>query len=149
MLIVKQICPRSSQMLRDNFNECSTSLKWNKDRVRELETKLTSLQEELHLTKEAASANEEQLSAELSTVNKLVKLYKESSKEWSQKAGDLDGVIKALEEAADLKLKLEKCEAEIERSRKENELKLLPSNFSSETYVTLNYFRALSECVVF
>ncbi|PON44121.1 Nucleoprotein TPR/MLP [Parasponia andersonii] len=144
------------------LDECSISLKWNKDRVRELETKLTSLQEELLLTKEAASSNEEQLSAELSTVNKLVELYKESSEEWSRKAGDLEGVIKALEthlgqvqndykerlerevsarqqfekEAADLKIELEKCEAEIERSRKENELKLHPlSNFTIETWM--------------
>lgn len=32
-----------------------------------------------------------------SQVNKLVELYKESSKEWSKKAGELEGVIKALE----------------------------------------------------
>ncbi|XP_062093054.1 nuclear-pore anchor [Humulus lupulus] len=144
------------------LEECSTSLNWNKERARELETKLTSLQEELCSTKDAASANEEQLSAELSTVNKLVELYKESSEEWSKKAGDLEGVIKALEthldqvqndykerlenevsarqqfekEVTDLKLKLEKCEAEIERSRKENELKLLPlSNFTTEAWI--------------
>lgn len=30
-------------------------------------------------------------------VNKLVELYKESSEEWSRKAGELEGVIKALE----------------------------------------------------
>lgn len=30
-------------------------------------------------------------------VNKLVELYKESSEEWSKKAGELEGVIKALE----------------------------------------------------
>ncbi|GMN60733.1 hypothetical protein TIFTF001_029810 [Ficus carica] len=144
------------------FDECSSSLKWNKDRVRELEMKLTSLQEELHATKDASSTNEEQLSAELSTVNKLVELYKESSEEWSKKAGDLEGVIKALEthlsqvqndykeklekevsarqqfekEAADLKLKLDKCEAEIETSRKANELNLLPlTNFTTETWI--------------
>lgn len=29
--------------------------------------------------------------------NKLVELYKESSEEWSRKAGELEGVIKALE----------------------------------------------------
>ncbi|KAG6675327.1 hypothetical protein I3842_15G095500 [Carya illinoinensis] len=141
-------------------NECSSSLQWNKERVRELETKLTSLQEELCSSKHTAAANEDRLSAELSTVNKLVELYKESSEEWSKKAGELEGVIKALEthlsqvendykerlekevsarcqfekEAADLKAKLEKCEAEIESSRKSNELNLLPlSNFSTET----------------
>ncbi|KAB1204460.1 Nuclear-pore anchor [Morella rubra] len=149
------------------FNESSGSLQWNKERVRELEAKLTSLQEELHSSKDAAAANEEQLSAELSTisklsnkkywffalanrnknaalhvdygrlwwishvvsretknstifsfmgkddqfkvhvalgspgisdeVNRLVELYKESSEEWSRKAGELEGVIKALE----------------------------------------------------
>ncbi|KAF4389040.1 hypothetical protein F8388_026769 [Cannabis sativa] len=154
-------CARLSQAERQ-LEECSTSLNWNKERARELETKLKSLEEELRSTKDAASANEEQLSAELSTVNKLVELYKESSEEWSKKAGDLQGVIKALEthldqvqndykerlekevsarqqfekEVADLKLKLEKCEAEIERSRKENELKLLPlSNFTTESWI--------------
>lgn len=30
-------------------------------------------------------------------VNKLVELYKECSEEWSRKAGELEGVIKALE----------------------------------------------------
>ncbi|KAM3731717.1 hypothetical protein ACB098_11G003200 [Castanea mollissima] len=145
------------------FNECSTSLQWHKERVRELEMKLTSLQEELCSSKAAAAANEERLSAELSTVNKLVELYKESSEEWSLKAGELDGAIKALEtqlsqvendykerlekevgarnqfekEAAELKEKLQKCEADIESSRKSNELNLVPlSNFSSETWMT-------------
>ncbi|CAN6689128.1 unnamed protein product [Malus baccata var. baccata] len=144
------------------FNDCSSSLKWNKQRVSELEAKLTSLQEELHSSKDAAAANEERLTAELSTLNKLVELYKESSEEWSKKAGELEGVIKALEthliqvkndykeklervesarnqfekEAADLKAKLEKCEAEIEASRKSNELNLLPlSSFSTEAWM--------------
>ncbi|KAK9937314.1 hypothetical protein M0R45_014113 [Rubus argutus] len=140
------------------FNDCSSSLNWNKERVRELEAKLSSLQEELCSSKDAAAANEERSNAELSTVNKLVELYKESSEEWSKKAGELEGVIKALEthlnqvendykerlerelsarnqfekEAADLKTKLEKCEAEIEASRKANELSLLPLNSSSK-----------------
>lgn len=145
------------------FNECSSSLQWHKERVRELEMKLTSLQEELCSSKAAAAANEERLSAELSTVSKLVELYKESSEEWSGKAGELEGVVKALEthlsqvendykerlekevgarnqfekEAAELKEKLEKCEADIESSRKSNELNLVPlSNFSSETWMT-------------
>ncbi|XP_050104542.1 nuclear-pore anchor-like isoform X2 [Malus sylvestris] len=144
------------------FNDCSSSLKWNKQRVSELEAKLTSLQEELHSSKDAAAANEDRLTAELSTLNKLVELYKESSEEWSKKAGELEGVIKALEthlnqvkndykeklervesarnqfekEAADLKAKLEKCEAEIEASRKSNELNLLPlSSFSTEAWM--------------
>lgn len=144
------------------LNQCSSSLQWHKERVRELEMKLTSLQEEFSSSKDAAAANEERLSAELSTVNKLVELYKESSEEWSRKAGELEGVIKALEthlsqvendykerlekevaarnqfekEAADLKAKLEKCEADIESSRKSNELNLLPlSNYSSEIWM--------------
>ncbi|XP_024018829.1 nuclear-pore anchor isoform X2 [Morus notabilis] len=145
------------------FDECSSSLKWNKDRVVGLEMKLTSLQEELRSTKEVAAANDEQLSAELSIANKLVELYKESSEEWSKKAGDLEGVIKALEthlsqvqndyserlekevsarhqfekEAAELKVKLDKCEAEIETSRKANELNLLPlTNFTTQTWIS-------------
>ncbi|OAY26505.1 nuclear-pore anchor [Manihot esculenta] len=134
------------------FNDCSSSLKWNKERVKELELKLTSLQEELCSSKDAAAANEKRFSAEISTINKLVELYKESSEEWSRKAGELEGVIKALEthlsqvendykerlerevsernqlekEAADLKNKLEKCESEVESNRKANELNLLP-----------------------
>ncbi|KAM1792252.1 hypothetical protein ACFX12_036128 [Malus domestica] len=144
------------------FNDCSSSLKWHKQRVGELGDRLTSLQEELHSSKDAAAANEERLTAELSTLNKLVELYKESSEEWSKKAGDLEGAIKALEthlnqeendykerleraefarnqlekEAADLKVKLEKCEAEIEASRKSTELNLLPlSSFSTEAWM--------------
>lgn len=136
------------------FSESSSSSKRSMERVKELELKLTSVQEELCSSRDAAAANEERLSAELSTVNKLVELYKESSEEWSQKAGELEGVIKALEthlsqvendykerlekeisarkqlekEAGDLKDKLERCEADIESSRKTNELSLLPFN---------------------
>lgn len=136
------------------FNESSSSSKRSMERVKELELKLTSVQEELCSSRDAAAANEERLSAELSTVNKLVELYKESSEEWSQKAGELEGVIKALEthlsqvendykerlekeisarkqlekEAGDLKGKLERCEVDIESSRKTNELSLLPLN---------------------
>ncbi|EXB82937.1 hypothetical protein L484_003798 [Morus notabilis] len=109
-LISAAACPQISTAQRQ-FDECSSSLKWNKDRVVGLEMKLTSLQEELRSTKEVAAANEEQLSGELSIVcstrdlsilgekmaNKLVDLYKESSEEWSKKARDLEGVIKALE----------------------------------------------------
>ncbi|CAL5321269.1 unnamed protein product [Camellia sinensis] len=130
--------------LERKLNESLSSLKWNKDRVMEQEMKLTSLQEELSSSKDAAAANEERYSAEISTVTKLVELYKESSKEWSKKAGELEGVIKALDthlsqvengykerlekeisarkefekEAVYLKEKLEKCEAEVENSRK-------------------------------
>ncbi|XP_038887700.1 nuclear-pore anchor isoform X2 [Benincasa hispida] len=114
--------------------------------------KLTSAQEELCSSRKMAAENEERLCAEISTVNKLVELYKESSEEWSKKATELEGVIKALEthlsqiesdykeklakeesqrnrleeEATDLKMKLEKCEAEIELTRKKNELTLFP-----------------------
>ncbi|KAH0876245.1 hypothetical protein HID58_073607 [Brassica napus] len=80
-----------------NYNECSSSLNWHKERLRELEAKITSLQEELSSCKVAAAATEEQYNAELSTANKLVELYKESSEEWSRKAGELEGVVKALE----------------------------------------------------
>ncbi|WZZ67059.1 hypothetical protein YC2023_078429 [Brassica napus] len=140
-----------------NYNECSSSLNWHKERLRELETKITSLQEELSSCKDAATTTEEQYSAELLTANKLVELYKESSEEWSRKAGELEGVIKALEarlsqvesgfsceilssvfdywevvsENEDIKQKLEKCEAEIEKTRKTDELTLIP--FSSFT----------------
>ncbi|TKY49466.1 Nuclear-pore anchor [Spatholobus suberectus] len=144
------------------FSECSKSLQWNKDRVRELEMKLKSVQEELISAKDAAAANEEQLSAELSTVNKLNGLYKESYEECSKKAADLEGVIKAMEshlkqveddykeklekelsarkqvekEATDLKEKLEKCEAEIEKRKKTNELSNLPlSSFTTESWL--------------
>ncbi|XP_068499326.1 nuclear-pore anchor isoform X2 [Phaseolus vulgaris] len=144
------------------FNQCSQSLQWNKDRVRELEMKLKSVQEELISAKDAAAVNEEQLSAELSTVNKLNELYKESSKELSKKTTDLEGVIKALEsdlkqvedhykgklekelsarkqvekEVTDLKEKLEKCEAESEARKKTNELNNLPlSSFTTESWI--------------
>ncbi|THF95651.1 hypothetical protein TEA_015261 [Camellia sinensis var. sinensis] len=152
-------CTRLSQLER-KLNESLSSLKWNKDRVMEQEMKLTSLQEELSSSKDAAAANEERYSAEISTVTKLVELYKESSKEWSKKAGELEGVIKALDthlsqvengykerlekeisarkefekEAVYLKEKLEKCEAEVENSRKASELNLLPlSTYTTET----------------
>ncbi|CAH8330190.1 unnamed protein product [Eruca vesicaria subsp. sativa] len=134
------------------YNECSSSLNWHKERLRELEAKISSLQEELSSCKDAAATTEEQYNAELSTANKLVELYKESSEEWSRKAGELEGVVKALEvrliqveseykdrlekdlstkeqlvkENEDLKQKLEKLEAEIEKTRKTNELTLLP-----------------------
>ncbi|KAA8523384.1 hypothetical protein F0562_009807 [Nyssa sinensis] len=144
------------------YNESLSSLKWNKDRVMELEEKLTFVQEELCSSKDAAAANEDRLSAEISTVTKLVELYKESSEEWSKKAGELEGVIRALEthlsqiendykgrldkevsarkefekEAAFLKEKLEKCEAELETTRKGSELNLLPlSSSNTEIYL--------------
>ncbi|KAK8705798.1 hypothetical protein V6N13_049389 [Hibiscus sabdariffa] len=148
--------------IEKQYNECSSSLNWHKERTKELETKLTSLQEELCSSKEVATANEERFSAELSIANKLVELHKESSEEWSNKAGELEGAIKALEmhlrqvqddckdrlekeasakkqvekEMADLKEELEKCKAEIQAGRKENELNLLPlGNFTTETWI--------------
>ncbi|ERN04211.1 hypothetical protein AMTRI_Chr08g209850 [Amborella trichopoda] len=133
------------------LNQCTGSLKWNKERVKELEERLAAAQEELCSSKNTAAAKEEQFSAEIVTATRLVELYKESSEEWSKKAGELEGVIKALEthsnqveddykeklerqttlknelekEAASLKEKLEKCEQDIENARKENELDLL------------------------
>ncbi|KAL2330957.1 hypothetical protein Fmac_018538 [Flemingia macrophylla] len=98
-----------------------------------------------------------------SVVNKLNELYKESSEEWSKKAADLEGVIKAMEshlkqvengysetlekelsarkqvekEAADLKEKLEKCEAELETRKKNTDemSNLLPGSFTSELWL--------------
>ncbi|KAK3034319.1 hypothetical protein RJ639_032659, partial [Escallonia herrerae] len=90
-------------------------------------------------------------------VTKLVELYKESSEEWSKKAGELEGVVKALEthsnqveneykerlekevaarqefekEAVSLREKLEKCEGELESIRNANEVNLLPFSFSA------------------
>ncbi|KAF7822471.1 nuclear-pore anchor [Senna tora] len=155
------------------FSECSKSLQWNKDRVRELEMKLKSMHEELISAKDAAAAKEERLYTELSTVNKLNELYKESSEEWSRKAAELEGVIKAMEqthlkqveddykerlekessarkqvekEASDLKAKLETCEAEIQRSKK-NELNLVPlSSFNPEPPVPPNSGDRLHNC---
>ncbi|KHN48848.1 Nuclear-pore anchor [Glycine soja] len=148
--------------MQRQFGESSKSLQWNKDRVRELEMKLKSVQEELISAKDVAAANEEQLSAELSTVNKLNELYKESSEEWSKKAADLEGVIKAMEshqkqveddykeklekelsarkqvekEATDLKERLEKCEAEIETRKKTDGVNNLPlSSFATESWM--------------
>ncbi|GAA0149677.1 primary active transporter [Lithospermum erythrorhizon] len=141
------------------FNETSSSLKWHKERVKELESNLESLQKEFLSSKDAAAVTEDQYSAELTTVTKLVDLYKESSEEWSKKAGELEGVIKALEthsnqvendykekleteltarkeyekEANSLKEKLAACEVELERSRKESESKTFSLTFTTET----------------
>ncbi|KAL8166555.1 hypothetical protein V2J09_008054 [Rumex salicifolius] len=154
-----------SAKLRDvekQYEESSKSIKWYKERVSELEMKLTSLQEDLCSTKDSAATNEERYVAEISTVSKLVELYKESSEEWSKKAGELEGVVKAMEmhlsqlqnehkenvekevalrkeaekEVAELKEKLVKCEAEIESHRKAREMRILPlSSFSKEGWV--------------
>ncbi|KAL6544651.1 hypothetical protein OROMI_023513 [Orobanche minor] len=79
------------------LKESSSSLTLHKDRVRELEEKLASMETELVSTKDAAAAAEGRFSAEISTMTKLVDLYKESYAEWSKKAGELEGVIRALE----------------------------------------------------
>ncbi|XP_071905571.1 nuclear-pore anchor isoform X2 [Coffea arabica] len=145
-----------------NWNETSSSLKWNKDRVKELESKLASLEQELLSGKDAAATIEKQFSSEISTWKKLVDLYKESSEEWSKKAGELEGVVKALEthlvqveddykqrleseasarkeiekEADCLKENFEKCAAELESFKRKDDLKPLPlSSFTSELWV--------------
>ncbi|KAG0470649.1 hypothetical protein HPP92_017349 [Vanilla planifolia] len=95
---------------------------------------------------------EADLTGKIAEVNKLAELYKGSSEEWSKKAGELEGVIKALEthlnqvaddykeklekesslrkdlekESDNLRMQLEKCEAELESTRKANEFSLLP-----------------------
>lgn len=138
--------------LERQVKEYSSSLNHSKERVKELELRVKSLEEDLRSSKDIAATNEEHFNAELATVNKLVELYKASSEEWSKKAGELEGVIKALEthliqveddykeklekqaslrkdlekEVTDLKIKLEKCEAELENTRKANESSLLP-----------------------
>lgn len=146
-----QMSARIADLERE-LRESSVSLKRRKERVAELEQRVTYLEKELLKSKETAATNEQRLSAELATVSKLVGLYKESSGEWSKKAGELDGVIKALEthltqveddyneklekevsirnklekEAAEMREKLEKREMEIENVRKSSELSLLP-----------------------
>ncbi|KAL7142917.1 hypothetical protein ABFS83_08G156600 [Erythranthe nasuta] len=148
------------------LKDSSSSFKYHKDRVKELEEKLSSMERELLSTKEATATAEEHFTAEISTVTKLVDLYKESSEEWSKKAGDLEGVIKALEthldqvvseykdrlekevsatkelekqESADLKEKLQTCEAELENLRKGNELIPLPmSSFTTDSFRLAN-----------
>nr|XP_016471043.1 PREDICTED: nuclear-pore anchor-like [Nicotiana tabacum] len=136
------------------FNECDRCLKRKEEQVREMELKFTSLEHDLLTSKDVVAAKEEQMSGEIATLNKLVELYKESSEEWSKKAGELEGVIKALEshgnqiendykerlekevsakkeleeEVACLKNKLVKSEAEL-KIRGEDTLKLLPLNY--------------------
>ncbi|KAL8470223.1 hypothetical protein ACS0TY_032908 [Phlomoides rotata] len=144
------------------MKESSSSLKFYKDRVRELEEKLSSTERELLSTKDASAAAEEHSSAEISTVTKLVDLYKESSEEWSKKARELEGVIKALEthlnqveseykdklekevssrkeiekEATDLKEKLQNSILELDNLKKGNELKDLPlSSFTFDSWL--------------
>ncbi|KAH6764476.1 hypothetical protein C2S51_015725 [Perilla frutescens var. frutescens] len=138
--------------VEQKLKESSNSLNFHKDRVRELEDKLSLIERELLSTKDDAAAAEERSSAEISTVTKLVDLYKESSEEWSKKAVELEGVIKALEthlnqveseykdklekevsarkevekESADLKDKLQSSQTELENLKRGNELQHLP-----------------------
>ncbi|CAL5055819.1 unnamed protein product [Urochloa decumbens] len=138
--------------LEREISESSSSLRRGKERISELEQRISYMEKELCSTKDAAAANEQRLAAELSTVMKLAELHKESSEEWSKKAGELEGVIKALEthltqvedeykeklekealsrrdlekEASTLKQKLEKCEFDLENTRKSSELSLIP-----------------------
>jgi len=138
--------------MEKQYNECSISLTREKERVRELETKLDSMHQQLCSAKDEASSAEQRYLVEISTTSKLVDLYKESSEEWSKKSGELEGVIKALEthltqleseykdklekeaaarkeaekESIELKDKLSRCEAELEASRKASELDVLP-----------------------
>ncbi|WVZ73804.1 hypothetical protein U9M48_022072 [Paspalum notatum var. saurae] len=116
--------------LEREISESSSSLRRSKERISELEQRLSYMEK----------------------VMKLAKLHKESSELWSKKAEELEGVIKALEthltqvedeykekleketlsrrdhekEAANLKQKLEKCEFYLENIRKSNELSLIP-----------------------
>ncbi|XP_042060222.1 nuclear-pore anchor-like [Salvia splendens] len=140
------------------LKESANSLKFHKDKARELEEKLASMEIELLSTKDAAAAAEQRSSAEISTITKLADLYKESSEEWSKKAGELEGVIKALEthlnqveteckdkldkevsarkevekEYADLKDMLQSCQTELEKLKRGNELQHLPlSSFTT------------------
>ncbi|KAJ0552350.1 nuclear-pore anchor isoform X1 [Helianthus annuus] len=146
--------------LERKYNETSSSLKWKDDRVNELESKLEALQAEICSSKEMAAATEERLSTELSTVNKLVELYKENSDEWSKKSGELEGVIKALEthasqlekdykerlsnetsariqfetEVSLLKEKFQQCEKELETYRNSDHNLLQLSSFNTKAY---------------
>ncbi|OMO68924.1 Tetratricopeptide, MLP1/MLP2-like protein, partial [Corchorus capsularis] len=149
--------------LTDNAAQKEARLSETEAALARAEATCSRLSQELCSSKEVATSNEERFSAELSTANKLVELYKESSEEWSRKAGELEGVIKALEihlvqvedgykerlekevsarkqfekETADLKEKLQKCEAEIQAGRKANELDRLPiGNFTTEICIS-------------
>lgn len=143
-------------------NESAKSLAWKEDRVRELESKLNYLEQELLSSKDAAAEAEKQFSAKISTLTKLMELYKESSEEWSKKGVELEGVIKALEtrlhqiendskerlekevsarkevekEAQSFKDKLEKCEQELEKLGKKNEQSLVSlGSFTTEQLI--------------
>ncbi|EMS63301.1 Nuclear-pore anchor [Triticum urartu] len=145
--------------LEREISESTSSLRRSKERISELEQRVSYMEKELLSAKDAAAANEQRLGAELSTVMKLAELHKESSSEWSKKAGELEGVIKALEthltqveddykeklgketlaksdlemEVANLKQKIQKCELDLENSRKSGEMSLVPfTNIAAE-----------------
>ncbi|MCO5577127.1 hypothetical protein L7F22_030950 [Adiantum nelumboides] len=77
--------------------EIRESLQRSKEQAKESEVRLTQTREELRATREEAASKEEHLVLEVETASKLAELYKQSSEEWSKKAVDLEGVIKALE----------------------------------------------------
>lgn len=77
--------------------EMGESLRRNKEHVKDLELRLNVTREELRSTKEEAASKDDHFSLEVETASKLAELYKQSSEEWSKKAVDLEGVIKALE----------------------------------------------------
>ncbi|KAK1387944.1 Nuclear-pore anchor [Heracleum sosnowskyi] len=139
------------------YSQSLSSLERKQDRLKDLESQLTSLQEELCSTKEEAASAEERFQKEVSTLTKLVDLYKESVEEWSKKAGELEAVIKALEihssqvesdykekldnevsakkefekEVASLREKLDRCEVQLESARSSSEMNLITMGASS------------------
>ncbi|EPS69163.1 hypothetical protein M569_05601, partial [Genlisea aurea] len=143
------------------LKENSVSLKLHQGTAKDLEEKLAAVERKLSSTKDAAAAAEERFSAEISTTNKLIDLYKESSEEWSKRAGDLEGVIKAMEvhldqveteykgklekevaqrkgaekESSDLKEQLQNCISELEVLKKGNE-----RQFPSLSSITIDTF---------
>ncbi|XP_017246797.1 nuclear-pore anchor isoform X3 [Daucus carota subsp. sativus] len=140
------------------YNQSLSTLERKQDRVKDLESQLKSLQEDLCSTKEEAASAEKGFQAEVSTLTKLVDLYKESVDEWSKKAGELEAVIKALEihssqvendykekldnevsakkelekEVASLKEKLNKCEVQLESARSASEMNLIISGAENQ-----------------
>ncbi|CAI5506783.1 unnamed protein product, partial [Closterium sp. Naga37s-1] len=67
-------------------------------RVAELQGMVAQLQKEVKKRAEEEALHESQLAAELETAKKLVELYKESAAEAGERAADLKGVVKSLED---------------------------------------------------
>ncbi|XP_051192619.1 nuclear-pore anchor isoform X1 [Lolium perenne] len=158
-----RLSAKIAELEREN-SESTSSLRRSKERVSELEQRVSYMEKELFSAKDASAANEQRLGTELSTVMKLADLHKESSDEWSKKAGELEGVIKALEthltqveddykekleketlakidlekEVAELKQKIEKCEFDLENARKSGELSLVPLTSIAEDLADLS-----------